>query len=558
MAIKAMENFWHKNWTESWVHEGYQIGKDPLFHILYTNSLRLRTRPAIIFYGQVITWDELRGLIMKAAGGLQRMGVKKGDRVYMMLQNCPQFAIAFFAAHSLGAIVVAMSPAYKAGEMRFSVNDCEPKVLIIEESVVPVYNEIKDELHSIEHIVVTSLDEYLPAEPYPAFPADLRSRGVTVEGAIDWKTFVGGEPLLKFADVDINDIALLQYTSGTTGHPKGAMLTHRNLISGAFVNSCHPYNTVDSVQLAVIPMFHITCMNDHLFTFAFLGSTLVIMTRFDPEAYLQAAERYQATYSVVATPVVIALSYHPAFNKYDITKLNKFGIGGAPLPQAVFNKYKDLGITLFEGYGMSETTATTTFNPCERVKLGSIGMPVPGVELRIANLKDLDQDCGIEEEGELWIKFTSCGVGYWNNADASAETFLEDGWVRTGDIVKMDEDGYLFFCGRLKELIKSSAYSVFPAEVEEYLYAHPAVMECCVIGVPHEYKGEEVKAFIVPKPDHADKITADEIIEWAKGQMAPYKYPRIVEFRSTLPKGNTGKVMRKELKAEEEAKRTKA
>jgi len=555
MEIKAMERIWEKTWTDSWVREGYQHGKDPLFHILYNNSLRNRQRTAIIFYGQIITWDELRDVIMRAAGGLQKLGVKKGDRVYLGMQNCPQFVIAYYAAHCLGSVVVAISPAYKAGEVSYVLNNSGAKVLVVEESVMPVLNEIKDQIPAVEQVIVTSLDEYLPNDPYPAFPADLRSKGIKYPGAIEWKDFITSEPLKAMAEVDINDLALLQYTSGTTGKPKGAMLIHRNLLNGAFVNAVQPPNTVDSVQIALLPMFHITGMNDHLLTFAFLGNSLCLLSRFDPEAYLQAAERYQGTYSVVATPVVIALAHHPSFGKYDISKLIKFGIGGAPLPQAVFNKYQEMGITLFEGYGMSETTATTVFNPCDAVRLGSIGLPVPQLDLRIANLDDLSQDVALGEEGELWVKGPSSGIGYWNNPEGTAETFLGDGWVRTGDIVKMDEDGYLYVCGRLKELIKSSAYSVFPAEVEEYLYAHPAVMECCVIGVPHDTKGEEVKAFIVLKPDWQDMISEQELIDWSKEQMAHYKYPRSIEFRPSLPKGNTGKVMRKDLKEEEAARR---
>jgi len=553
MECVAWEKIWEKSWTVSWVKEGYQHSKDPLFHHLYSNSIRHRQRPAIIFYGQVISWDELRELVMRAAGGLQKLGVKKGDRVYLGMQNCPQFAISFFAAHCLGAIITAISPAYKAGEVSYVLNDSGAKVMIIEEAVVPVINEIRDRIPTLENVIVTALDEYLPTEPFPAFPADLRAQGLDCPESIAWKDFITSEPLQEMADVDINDVALLQYTSGTTGRPKGAMLTHMNLLNGAFVNTAQTANNVDTIQVAMLPMFHITGMNDHLLTTAFLGSTLCIITRFDPEAFLQTVEKYKATYSVLATPMVIYLASHPSFTKYDITSLYNFGIGGATLPQAVFNKYLDMGITLCEGYGMSETTATISFNPLEAAKLGSIGLPVPQVDLRIANINDLSKDVGIGEEGELWVKSPSCGIGYWNNPEGSAETFLGDGWVRTGDIVKMDEDGYLYICGRLKEMIKVSAYSVFPAEVEEYMYAHPAILECCAIGVPHETKGEEVKAFVVLKPDWQGKISEQELIDWAKDQMAPYKYPRFIEFRNSLPKGATGKVARRELKEQEAA-----
>ena len=225
------------------------------------------------------------------------------------------------------------------------------------------------------------------------------------------------------------------------------------------------------------------------------------------------------------------------------------------MPTAISEKYLSMGISLVEGYGMSETCATTVANPLGANVFGSIGLPVPQLDLRIADIKDLSRDVAIGEEGELWVKSDSCGIGYWKNTDSAKETFLDGGWVRTGDIVRMDVRGYIYICGRLKELIKVSAYSVFPAEVEEYMYSHPAIMECCAIGVPHESKGEEVKLFVVLKPDYAGKVTAQNIIDWAKGQMAHYKYPRYIEFRDSLPKGSTGKVMRKDLKAEEAARR---
>lgn len=558
MQIKAWDRIWENSYTKTWFKEGYIHGKEPMFRHVYNNSLRLRHRKAINYYGKVITWDELRDLILRAAGGLKKMGVTKGDRVYVGLQNSPQFVITYFAAHSLGAVIMAMSPAYKAGEVSYAVNDAGAKVMVVEESVVPVYNEIRDNIPSVENVIVTSLDEYLPEDPYPAFPADLRYRGIECPGATVWKDFITAEPITEMADVDINDLALLQYTSGTTGRPKGAMLTHKNLVNGAWVNSVNAGLSVEESMIAVLPMFHITCMNDLLNNSVFMGSELIVMARFDVEGFLQAVERYQATYTVIATPIVIMMANHPAFGKYDISSLRIVGIGGAALPTAVSDKYMSMGISLIEGYGMSETTATTVMNPMDANVFGSIGLLCPQMDMRIADVKDLSRDVGIGEEGELWVKGDSCGIGYWNNPEASAQTFLGDGWVRTGDIVKMDEKGYLYVCGRLKEMIKVSAYSVFPAEVEEYMYAHPSIMECCAIGVPHETKGEEIKMFVVLKSDYAGKVTEQELIDWAKGQMAPYKYPRHIEFRDSLPKGTTGKVQRKDLVEEERAKRANA
>jgi len=558
MEIKAWDRIWENTYTDDWFKEGYMHGRDPMFRHVYNNSLRLRHRTAINYYGRLISWDELRNLILRAAGGLQKMGVKKGDRVYIGLQNSPQFVITYYAAHSLGAVIMAMSPGYKAGEVSYAVNDAGAKVMIIEESAVPVYKEIKDLIPTVEHVVLTALDEYIPEDPFPAFPADLMARGVDCPGATAWKDFIASDPITEMADVDINDLALLQYTSGTTGRPKGAMLTHKNLVNGAWINSVNYTLSVEDRMIAVLPMFHITCMNDLLNNPMYMGCELIILARFDVESFLKAVEHYKATYTVIATPIVIMMAHHPAFGKYDISTMTKVGIGGAALPTAISDKYLAMGIGLVEGYGMSETTATTVMNPITANVFGSIGLLCPQMDLRIADIKDLSRDVEIGEEGELWVKGESNGIGYWGNPEATAETFLEGGWVRTGDIVKMDEKGYLYVCGRLKEIIKVSAYSVFPAEVEQYMYAHPAIMECCAIGVPHETKGEEIKMFVVLNPDYVGKVTEQELIDWAKGQMVQYKCPRIIEFRNSLPKGNTGKVQRKDLVEEEKVKRANA
>ncbi len=554
MEIKAWDRFWEKNFSKYWIKEGYMHGGDPMFRQVYDNSMRMRHRAAINYYGRVISWDELRNLILTAAGGLKKLGIEKGDRVYLGLANSPQFVICYYAAHSLGAVVMAMSPLYKAGEVSYAVNDAGAKVMIIEESVVPVYNQIKDMVPTVEHVVVTALDEYLPEDPYPAFPADLKASGAEYPGTVAWKDFMAADLITQFEDVRPDDLALLQYTSGTTGRPKGAMLTHKNLLNGAWINSHMAPVTIEDRVIVVLPMFHITAMNDLLNNPMYTGCELIIMARFDVEAFLQAVERYKPTYTVIATPIVIMMANHPAFPKYDISSLKVVGIGGAALPVNIANRYQAMGINLFEGYGMSETTATTVCNAVDVNLFGSIGMVCPNMDIRVADVTDISRDVGIGEEGELWVKGDSNGIGYWNNPEATAETFLPGGWVRTGDIVKVDEKGFVYICGRLKEMIKVSAYSVFPAEVEEYMYAHPAIMECCAIGVPHETKGEEIKLFVVLKPDFVGKVTEEEIIDWAKGQMANYKYPRHIEFRDSLPKGNTGKVLRKDLVAEERAK----
>lgn len=563
--IKAMDkSVWEKN-IPHWWPERFHYGKDSLVSHLYHHAWRTPDKPAIIFYGRTITYQELNDLVWRVAGGLQKMGVKKGDRIYIALQNCPQFIIAYYASMALGAIAITGSPLYKSGELSYVLNDCQPKVVIIEDDLFPIFQSIREQANSVEHVIVTALGEYLPEKPDIPISFEPGSKETVYSDAKSWQTLVGSDPIDDLADLDIKkDIALLQYTSGTTGNPKGAMLTHFNILANATNSGYGRPTTPDDVHLAVLPLFHVNGSNNVLNAPILCGATIVLLVRFDLETMYEAIEKYKCSVWIGITTMNIAFISHPKCKDYDLSSLRFIGTGGMPLPQALFNQYLELfGVELQDGFGMSETMAYNICNSSGYSRVGSIGIPCPLVDIRIVSLNDENQAAAIGEDGELWQRGPSVAIGYWNNPEASAETFLEAEdsdfmWLKTGDIVRMDEDGFLWLCGRTKEMIKVSGYSVYPAEVEEYLYHHPAISECCVIGIPHEYKGEEVKAFIVLKPDYAGKVSDEEIINWAKEEMSAYKYPRIIEFRQTLPKSATGKILRKILKAEEEAERTNA
>lgn len=556
--IKAMEkSIWEKN-IPHWWPERFHYGKDALVKHLYDHAWRIPDKAAIIFYGRIITYRELNDLVWRVAGGLQKMGLQKGDRLYIALQNCPQFIIAYYAAAAVGATVITGSPLYKSGELLYVLNDCKPKVVIIEDDLFPVFAAIRAEAAAVEKVVVTALGEYLPAEPDILVSFDPGGKGGDFPDTSSWQELANSEPIAALADLDIKkDIAVLQYTSGTTGNPKGAMLTHFNVLANA-TNSAYGRPTkFDDIHLAVLPLFHVNGSNNAMNAPVLFGATMAVLVRFDLETVYQAIEKYRCTVWIGITTMNIAFLQHPKFKDYDLRSLNFIGTGGMPLPQALFNQYKEIfGVELQDGFGMSETMAYTICNSSGYSKVGSIGIPCPLVDIRITSLNDESREAAIGEEGELWQRGPSIAVGYWNSPEATAETFVKSAdsdffWLKTGDIVRMDEDGFLWLCGRTKEMIKVSGFSVYPAEVEEYLYHHPAISECCVIGIPHEYKGEEVKAFVVLKPDYAGKVTADEIIDWAKEEMSAYKYPRVIEFRELLPKSGTGKIMRKILKAEE-------
>lgn len=559
MQVKAMERKWDGVWPETWPRK-VEFGRESIVWHLYHNAMRNPDKPAFLFYGTEITYRQLNNLVWQAAGSLKRFGVKKGDRVYLALENCPQFAIAYYATLALGAIVIPGSPMNKALEMKYLLDDSQPKIVIIEDLLYPIYHMIKESATSVEKVVVTSLGEYMPQEPTLPIPPGITGSGQDFPDTIDWKDFLQGEPIEQLEPLDVyRDVALLQYTSGTTGAPKGAMITHFNLMASTLCSAYVVNAHVDDRFLAVLPYFHITGMNTTLNGPIYLGSTIVLIARFDPETLLMAVDKYKLTMWTSIATMNIAIINHPNIDKYDISSIKFLGSGGATVPPAVVEKYKKLAnIDLIEGYGMSETAALIISNPLNRNKLGSIGIPIIGLDIRIANLDNKAENVKLGEEGELWVKGPSVSIGYWNRPEATAETFIGDGWLKTGDVVKMDEEGYIYICGRTKEMIKASGYSVYPAEVEEYLYQHPAIAECCVIGVPHEYRGEQVKAFVVLRPDWIGKISDQELIDWAREQMAVYKYPRIMEIREALPKNAIGKIMRRILKEEEEQKQVAA
>jgi acyl-CoA synthetase (AMP-forming)/AMP-acid ligase II len=557
--FKAMDKkIWEKN-IPHWWPERFHYGKDPLVKHLYDFSWRIPDKPAIIFYGRIITYKELNDMVWKVAGGLQKLGINKGDRVYIALQNCPQFIIAYYAAAAIGAITITGSPLYKGGELRYVLNDCTPKVVIIEDDLFPIFAEIRAEVPFVEKVVVTSLGEYLPAEPEILVSFEPGGQGGDFPDTISWQELIGSQPITALVDLDIKkDIAMLQYTSGTTGNPKGAILTHFNILANATNSGYGRPTHQDDIHIAVLPLFHVNGSNNSLNAPILCGATIVLLVRFDLETMYQAIEKYRCSVWIGITTMNIAFLQHPKFKDYDLSSLTFIGTGGMPLPQALFNTYKEVfGVELQDGFGMSETMAYTICNSSGYSKVGSLGIPCPLVDIRLAKLDDETVNAEIGEEGELWQRGPSIAIGYWNNPEATAETFVKSDdseflWLKTGDIMRMDEEGFLWLCGRTKEMIKVSGYSVYPAEVDEYLYRHPAILECCAIGIPHDYKGEEVKAFVVLRPEYKDKVTAEEIIEWASQEMSAYKYPRVIEFRDTLPKGGTGKIMRKVLKAEEE------
>jgi long-chain acyl-CoA synthetase len=531
----------------------YRDGEKPLHEYLRAHARRTPDRPAFLWYGRAIGWGELDRMSDAFAARLAALGVAPGERVALFMQNCPQYVVAHFAIQKLGAIVGPCGPLFKAHELHYQLDDLGARVVVCADDLYPVVAEVKART-KVEHVFVTHYGDLLPARPSVDVPEELLRPKAPVPGTEDLLAAIaaqGDAPSPPRPAVGLDDVALMTYTSGTTGMPKGAMLSYRNaLFKASCAADCNGVAGDDTI-LAIAPLYHIAGMLMGICVTAYTGATTVLMHRFDPLAVLQAIERHRVSWWYSIAPMNVAVMQHPDAKRYDVSslKVNAATSFGIVLTEPLARQWAEFtgGCALFEAaYGLSETHTMDTYMPRDAVRWGTQGRPCPGVEIRI-----LDPDTGEErppgELGEIVLRSEGTFRGYWNKPEATAKT-LRDGWVHTGDMGKLDADGYLAFVGRFKEMIKVSGYSVFPEEVEKILVTHPGVAQAAVIGVPDPTRGEVVKAVIVPRPEAKGKLTAGEIVAWARENMSTYKAPREVEFRDALPATGAGKVLRRLLK----------
>jgi long-chain acyl-CoA synthetase len=532
----------------------------PLHEYLRHHASVTPEKEAIIYYGTRITYKELDQLSDRFASYLVKNGVGKGDKVALFLQNCPQYLICSLGTQKIGAIVGPCSPMFKEWELEYEVNDLGAKVIVALDHLYPIVENIRANT-KLEQVVLTNYSDFLPEEPKPEFPEEIIAKRV-IANTSDLKEILEEEFLgLPEVALDVEkDVSLIVYTSGSTGLPKGAMLTYRN---AQFKTDCvartYEY-TPDDVHLCVMPVFHIAGQLFSANTCIYSGGTLVLLTRYTPEAVMDAIERYRVTSAYTVVPMNVEIMKHPRAKEVDFSslKLNPCTSFGIPLSQEISDSWGELtNSKLFEiSYGLSETHTGDSLMPLHGIKIGTHGKPSFSVEIKIVSLENPDVVLPAGEAGEILVKSPGVFKGYLNKREATNET-LKNGWVHTGDIGMFDENGYLYFQGRKKEMIKCSGYSVFPEDVEQMLNRHPAVSSAAVIGVPDPVRGETVKAFIVLKDEYESSISAEEIIAWSREKMANYKYPRYVEFRKSLPATGTGKVLRRVLADEERAKRVK-
>jgi long-chain acyl-CoA synthetase len=506
-----------------------------------------------------LTWAELRQRSLRFATALFQLGVRKGDRVAIMLPNCPEFVVAFYGALRIGAIPVNTNPMYVAREMREQFGDSGCETLVLLDQFFPRLREIHAATH-VRRAIVVDLTEGLPwpARALARLAQSRRGERAKVPAETDVSFFHellrSYPPTPPGASLLPADVALLQYTGGTTGTPKGAMLTHRNLVAnGLQARSWFPrLREEHEVILGAVPLFHAYGLLSVLFLGIAAVAEMVLLPRPRPDAVLEALHRFRPTLFPGVPTLYAGIIDHPRIGEYDLRTGTQCLSGAASLPARVVERFEAItGGRLVEGYGLTETSPLTHGNPIhgER-RVGSIGVPVPGTDARIVDLAT-GEPLAPGSEGELEVRGPQVMLGYWNRPAETAE-MIRDGWLRTGDICRMDVDGWFYVVDRRKDMIDASGFKVFPREVEEVLLMHPAVQEAVVAGVADAYRGETVKAFVVLRP--GQEASADDIAGFCRLHLAAFKIPRQVEFRAELPKSLVGKYLRRVLVDEERAR----
>ena len=556
----SAEKPWFKFWPEG-VPKHIDYPEVPLYELLRKTAKEYPDHTSIVYFDKTINYRELDHLSDKFATALAGLAVKKGDKVALFLPNIPQFMISYYGTIKTGAIETAISPLYKEREVEHQLVDSEAETVVVLDVLFPILEKVLAKT-KVKNVIVTSLKEYMPSAT--AFLGSLLKKipSHKVERASNIHYYQ--ELLNKYEanppKVEINpreDLVALQYTGGTTGLSKGAMLTHMNLVSNAV--TCAEWlgaKKGTETFLTVLPLFHIYGMTTGMNAPIYLAGRMVTLPRFDPKSTFAAIQKHKVTVFCGAPTMYSLLLNNPDCGKYNLRSIQFCISGSAPLPPEVQKKWMEAtGGVLVEGYGLTESSPVTHCNPLDKslktVKIGSIGLPWPDTDAKIVDMQTGTNALAQGETGEMVVKGPQVMKGYWKMPQESADV-LRDGWLFTGDVGRMDEDGYFFITDRKKDLIKYKGYSVYPREIEDVIYEHPAVKLCAVVGKPDPIASEIPKAFIILK--QGKTATSDEIKEFVNSKVAPYKAVREVEFRTELPMTLVGKVLRRVLQEEERKK----
>jgi len=537
-----------------------------LWFNLEVSARRYPDKAACRFFGRDLSYAELHAQAEALAGWLMAEGLQAGERVLLFLQNCPQFVVAFYAVQRANAVVVPVNPMNKADEFGHYITDPQARFAITSADLAAIVDAADGRLpedRRLHRMLVTRYCEAMPeGGPDPAeAPSDavlawLRADPPLPAGAVRWRDALAARHSPGPHTAGPDDLAVLPYTSGTTGLPKGCMHTHRTLMPNIVGGALWGHASAETVSLGVVPMFHITGLMYSVLGSVYLGSTVVILPRWDRELAGRLLSRHRVTHWTCIPTMIIDLFGSPYYRSFDLSRLRYLSGGGAAMPHAVAERLQqEFGLTFAEGYGLTETAAPSHANPPERAKLQCLGMPIFGVDSRVIDTATL-QELPAGEVGEIVTHGPMVFKGYWGHPDATRDAFLQiDGkaFFRTGDLGRMDEEGYFFITDRLKRMINASGFKVWPSEVELLLFKCPAVQEACVIATTDAYRGESVKAVIVLRDAARGQTTGQDIIDWAREHMAAYKVPRVVQFADSLPKSGSGKVMWRQLQEAEKA-----
>lgn len=507
--------------------------------VLHERAAQFSSHPALTFYGKTITYAELVAAVNRFASSLQTLGVQKGDRVAIMLPNCPQYVIAYYGILQAGAIVTQVNPMLVERELAYVLNDSGAETIIIYESLYPRLAAVREGT-AIKRAVTVSFGA--PSS------ASLAAEDVTFD-----EFLAEGSGQVRPVPIEpAHDVAVLQYTGGTTGRSKGAMLSHRNIFANVLQCAEFFKGTFEMGKeryLTVIPLFHVFAMTSGMNLAIYQGAENILLPRFELKEVLETIRDKQPTVFPGVPTMYVAITNTPGVEQYGISSIKTCNSGSAPMPLELMRDFEaKTGAVVLEGYGLSEASPVTHCNPPFAArKPGTVGIGMPLTEYKVVDVATGTQELPPGEVGELIIRGPQVMKGYWNMPEETAVT-LRDGWLYTGDLASIDEEGYVTIVDRKKDMIIAGGYNIYPREVEEVLYEHPAVKEAVVIGVPDSYRGETVKAVIVLKD--GQQANEDDIIRHCRKNLASYKVPRIVEFRTELPKTNVGKILRRALREE--------
>ncbi|ADC66365.1 AMP-dependent synthetase and ligase [Ferroglobus placidus DSM 10642] len=549
ISEEEINRIWLKHYDKG-VRPNLEYPEIPLYDFLDNSAEKFPDKVALDFIGKEITYRQLKEASERIAGYLKSIGVKKGDKIILDLPNTPHYVIAYFGVLKAGGTVVQCNPLYTEREVRHIAENSEAKIAFCIENAYPKLRKLKEE-GVLEKIVVCRVEDYLK------FPLNIlykfKKEKVELKGDFDfWKDAIRSEPIDRAVKVDPKeDVAVFQYTGGTTGLPKAAMLTHFNLVANVYqVKEWLPDLSEKDVFAGALPYFHVYGMTTSMNTPIALGAKIVLIP--DPrdiKRILDSIEKHRITIFCGVPTLFNAINNYPGVEKWDLSSIRACISGAAPLPIEVKREFERItGGKLVEGYGLSETSPVAIVNPVYGLnKEGSIGIPVSDTYAVV--IDDEGRILPVGEVGELAIKGPQVMKGYYKMEEETAKA-LVNGWLLTGDMAKMDEDGYFYIVDRKKDVIIAGGYNIYPREVEEVLYEHPAVLEAAVVGVPDKYRGETVKAFVVLKPEYRGKVTEKEIEQFCRERLAAYKVPKIIEFRDELPKSAVGKILRRVLREE--------